>query len=359
MTSHALRQAAALGSVDGPLGGYHREWYVVRPGSALPGLGRVKLGEPRGGVLWLDRRFFTSEDELLVELATLGVPRIPPVLRLDTPHGMVLHGFVEGTTLAEHAPAGHRVAPEHLRQIMARFASLCRLRPHHVRARRSPLPPTAGPPRHDRDSAGFLHSMLAFTRAQAHHAQLPRYGALFARLGVPHDALGPHSRPARAAGHLAERPFCLLHGDLHRANLVVDPAGDLWTIDWELAALGDPLYDLATHLYLMDYPAAQHAEVVADWRRTVGTLLPGADAQLDEDLPRYLDYKRAQSVFTDAVRQAIAVRDAAGTPRLADRLGHAAKLLHDVLTRAADALDLDDVPDAGAIETAYADVCAS
>lgn len=61
---------------------------------------------------------------------------------------------------------------------------------------------------------------------------------------------------------LTDRPRKLLHGDLHSKNFVVDRSGHLWTIDWELALVGDPLYDLATHLHLMgytaDHPAARH-----------------------------------------------------------------------------------------------------
>ncbi|MBQ0868670.1 aminoglycoside phosphotransferase family protein [Streptomyces sp. RK75] len=365
MTSPALRQAATIGAVDGPLAGYHREWYVVRPQGELTRLGRVKIGEPREGALWFDRRYFASEDELLLELARLGVPRVPPVHRVRST-GTVFHGFIEGRTLAALSPRGHPVAPAHLRQIMERFASLCRLRPGDVRARR--LRPDEGvladeggaadqPGAGHGDSSLFLRGLLAFTRERAHRAHLPRFGPLFARLGVPHDALGPRSRTAAEAARLTDRPGCLLHGDLHRANFIVDPAGTLWTIDWELASYGDPLYDLATHLHLMDYPARQQADVVEEWRRTVTPLLPGADAGLAQDLPRYLDYKRAQSVFTDVVRQAVAVSAAVGSPDFAGQLAQAAKLVHDVLVRAAEPLQLSDVPSAGAVESAYADFC--
>ncbi|MBO8191178.1 aminoglycoside phosphotransferase family protein [Streptomyces oryzae] len=352
MTSPALQQAEAIGTVDGPLAGYHREWYVVRPQGELTRLGRVKIGEPREGALWFDRRYFASEDELLLELARLGVPRVPPVHRVRST-GTVFHGFIEGRTLAALSPRGHPVAPAQLRQIMERFASLCRLRPGDVRARR-----LGGERSGDRISGpGFLHGLLEFTRERAYRARLPRFAPLFDRLGVPRDALGPRSRLAADAALLTDRPVCLLHGDLHRANFIVDPAGTLWTIDWELASFGDPLYDLATHLYLMDYPAQQHAEVVARWRRTVAPLLPGAETQLAEDLPRYLGFKRAQSVFTDVVRQAVAVADAVGSAAFADRLGQAAKLVHDVLLRAAEPLELADVPSPGAVELAYADFC--
>jgi hypothetical protein len=413
----ALQQAEAIGAVDGPLAGYHREWYVVRPEGELTRLGRVKIGEPREGVLWFDRRYFASEDELLLELARLGVPQVPPVHQvgssvtggapgtpgtLGTPEmpetpdacgtpGMrgtprtVFHGFIEGRTLEALCPSGRPVEASQMRQIMERFASLCRVRPGDVRARRLDRRGVAG----DIGGGGahFLSELIDFTRERAYLARLPRFGRLFERLGIPSDALGPRSRLAHEAARLADRPRCLLHGDLHRANLIVDPSGRLWTIDWELASFGDPLYDLATHLYLMDYPPAQHAEVIEQWQQTVAPLLPGADTQLAADLPRYLDYKRAQSVFTDVVRQAVALTEAAGSSPsgsidvsagistgvstgistrvsadgfsddFADRLGRTAKLVHDVLLRAAEALELTEVPSPGAIEPAYAELC--
>ncbi|WP_019354315.1 aminoglycoside phosphotransferase family protein [Streptomyces sp. AA1529] len=370
MTSPALQQAEAIGAVDGPLAGYHREWYVVRPRGELTRLGRVKIGEPREDALRFDRRYFASEDEVLLDLARLGVPRVPPVHRVSR-SGTVFHGFIEGRTLASLSPRGHPVAPGHLRQISERFASLSRLRPGdlHARRLRNPLrrapEPDGIPPRPTgdsehrpvRSSAHFLRELLAFTREHAHRARLPRFGPLFARLGIPPDVLGPHSRLAAEAALLTDRPSCLLHGDLHRANLIVDPADALWTIDWELAAFGDPLYDLATHLHLMDYPPRQRSLVVAEWRQAVTAVLPGADAGLADDLPRYLGYKRAQSVFADVVRQAVAVGAAHGTPAWAEQLGRTAELVHDILVRAAEPLELADVPGPGAIEPAYAELC--
>ncbi|MEU7318105.1 phosphotransferase [Streptomyces sp. NPDC007083] len=372
MTSPALQQAEAIGAVDGPLAGYHREWYVVRPRGELTRLGRVKIGEPREDALWFDRRYFASEDEVLLDLARLGVPRVPPVHRVRQ-SGTVFHGFIEGRTLASLTPRGRPVAPGHLRQIIERFASLSRLRPGDLHARllrdapgrapeRGAAPP--GPaadegPGPGGSSAHFLRELLAFTREHAHRARLQQFGPLFARLGIPPDVLGPHSRLAAEAARLTDRPPCLLHGDLHRANFIVDPADALWTIDWELAAFGDPLYDLATHLYLMDYPPRQRSQVIDQWRQAVTAVLPGADAGLADDLPRYLAYKRAQSVFADVVRQAVAVGAAHGTPAQADRLGRTAKLVHDILARAAEPLELTDVPSPGAIELAYADLCAA
>ncbi|OEV13166.1 hypothetical protein AN219_29050, partial [Streptomyces nanshensis] len=72
---------------------------------------------------------------------------------------------------------------------------------------------------------------------------------------------------------------------------------------------------------------------------------------------RYLGYKRAQSVFADVVRQAVAVGAAHGTPAWAEQLGRTAELVHDILVRAAEPLELADVPGPGAIEPAYAELC--
>lgn len=114
---------------------------------------------------------------------------------------------------------------------------------------------------------------------------------------------------------MTPRPFALLHGDLHRRNLVVDDAWDLWAIDWELARVGDPLYDLATHLHLMQYPRWQAAHMTWRWVRAMKKCLPDAVHGVSEDLPRYLAFKRIQSAYTDLMRGAakLATSVAGGT----------------------------------------------
>jgi thiamine kinase-like enzyme len=44
----------------------------------------------------------------------------------------------------------------------------------------------------------------------------------------------------------ATRP-ALCHHDLNPSNLLFDPAGRLWLVDWEYAGLGDPHFDLASY----------------------------------------------------------------------------------------------------------------
>ncbi|WP_329400088.1 phosphotransferase family protein [Streptomyces melanogenes] len=79
-------------------------------------------------------------------------------------------------------------------------------------------------------------------------ARLPKETRQLARvLGLP-DA--HRLRDILARHQVSERRPVLLHGDLNPWNLVIDGDGGLTLIDWELAMVGDPLYDLVRHLHL-------------------------------------------------------------------------------------------------------------
>ncbi|NLU74088.1 phosphotransferase [Streptomyces sp. HNM0575] len=363
MTSHVFAQASDVGTVDGPLQGNHREWYVVRPGSELAhGGGRLKVGEPREDVLWYDRRQFAHEEELLRRLAEHRVPRVPPVHSLGS-HGPMVFGFIEGQPLNERAAAGTDVPHELVGQIMEVFGALAHLPAERVSdwglaTLGGEVPENCGQ---------FMRSLIAFTRDEVYAKRLAKFGALFEQLGVSDRPLGDGGPLAEEADRLAARPLCLVHGDLHRANFIVDAAGRLWTIDWELAAVGDPLYDLATHLHLMRYPEEQERKVKERWRATVRGVLPGDGngngngngfgEAFDEDLSRYLAYKRLQSVYTDVIRHAIKVSGCTTPEEREAQLHHSAKVVEYVLGRAREHLGLDDVPDAWSIARAYDDFC--
>ena len=204
-----------------------------------------------------------------------------------------------------------------------------------------------------KDGAQFLQSLIGFTHDEVYEANRTEFGDLFDQIGIGGAAVAPDSQLVYEAGKLTARPFCLLHGDLHRANFIVDHADRLWTIDWELATLGDPLYDLATHLYLMRYPEGQQREVTDRWTTTMEAALPGASAGLEADLPRYLAYKHTQSVYTDVMRHAIKIREA-GTPEArAKLLDEGAEAVSGVLAGARNWIGLPSVPGTPEIKDAY------
>ncbi|MEU9913694.1 aminoglycoside phosphotransferase family protein [Streptomyces sp. NPDC051001] len=80
-------------------------------------------------------------------------------------------------------------------------------------------------------------------------AELPKESQQLARLlGLP-DAMRLHQILARHT--VSHREPALLHGDLNPWNLVCrDDDRVLTIIDWEMAVVGDPLYDLVRHMHL-------------------------------------------------------------------------------------------------------------
>ncbi|CAL9541329.1 phosphotransferase [Streptomyces sp. enrichment culture] len=327
-------------TVEGPLRGYHHETYVVPLPGATGATGRWKCREPRSGLLWFDRRCFVSEEQLLRALQG-RITHVPDVFEVD---GLPLQRFVEGHTLGSLHGAGRAVPEEFTRQILRLFGEMAAVTAPTLPAERRCLPEDRPA---DGDTDGFMERLVCFTEQRVYAENLPRFGSLFAALGLDDDAF---KRLRKHVAGLRERPFCLLHADLHRENIIVDADRRLWTIDWELAMVGDPLYDLATHLHLMRYPSWQGPGVAEQWCRTVEAVRPGGTRGWREDLGRIVGYKRAQSVFTDVVREAVSLGRRARSAGPA--VEAAAARLHTVLTGAVRPLALESVPGAAEIGTA-------
>ncbi|WP_055526761.1 aminoglycoside phosphotransferase family protein [Streptomyces graminilatus] len=338
LVSDAERLAGELGGdsgvVKGPLKGYHHETYVLCP----PGGTRmVKVREPRARILWFDRRCFRSEEQLLRALHG-HISRIPDILDVE---GMELQGFIEGRTVGRRLPWDRRVPDTVFDQIVELFREMALITPDTL-SRLKVERRCGDTDRADEgDCDGFLERLIAFSEERIFEENRARYGGLFDELGVTGESFALLRK--RVSG-LKQRPFCLLHADLHRENLIVDAGGRLWTIDWELAMLGDPLYDLATHLHLMRYPADQERRMTRAWCEVVERVRPGGSRGWQDDLPLILDFKKAQSVFTDVIRgaQSLLVRD--GTAFNWAGLPLAALKLRKVLENAAEPLGLRGVP---------------
>jgi aminoglycoside phosphotransferase (APT) family kinase protein len=60
--------------------------------------------------------------------------------------------------------------------------------------------------------------------------------------------------------HLVERPACLVHGDCHPGNILMDGETITAVIDWEEAALGDPRIDLCW----LEHAIRHHDDTLAD-----------------------------------------------------------------------------------------------
>jgi len=338
--SLALRRAVEVSGnanvVEGPLQGYHHETYVFPLAGAVEagtgGPARWKCREPRSNLFWFDRRCFASEEQLLWALQG-QITGIPGIIRAGD---LGLQRFIEGETLGARHRSGSEISPVLFDQIVDLFRQLVRIRPGDITIDRR-CDPRDRPV--DGDTSGFLERLIWFTEDRVYAPNREVFGDLLDSLGVDGDSF---KRLRKHVSGLSERPFCLLHADLHRENFIVDRDDRLWTIDWELAMVGDPLYDLATHLYLMRYPKAQERRMIERWCGAVEGVARGSSAGWRDDLPKLLDCKWVQSVFTDVMRESLSLGAA---PYLDEkRLARAGGKVRRVLSAAAEPLGLERVP---------------
>jgi thiamine kinase-like enzyme len=69
-----------------------------------------------------------------------------------------------------------------------------------------------------------------------------------------------------------DRTIALCHHDIHAQNLVTDPAGRLWLVDWEYAGLGDPVFDLASCASQLELSAGRTRLLCDEYIRAGGTV---------------------------------------------------------------------------------------
>lgn len=215
------------------------------------------------------------------------VTHAPRLLHVnDSPPFQILE-YIDGELLDAVAPRGIPVPGHVIQDVADLFYQL-----GQIPAERLPPLPLDWPA--DGQAADFARRLSAITQSVYTRFQ-PEFGELFAELGIPPDPLDPVL--VRWAT-LHQRPFRLLHTDIHRKNIVIT-AGRTYFLDWELALWGDPVYDLAVHLHKMGYQPAEHAAAEAAWLAAV----PGhASENWQPDLASYLAHERVKSAIVDTVR---------------------------------------------------------
>ncbi len=128
-------------------------------------------------------------------------------------------------------------------------------------------------------------------------SELPKATMELAReLGLPDsvrlaEILTRHSLTPR-------RPV-LLHGDLNPWNLVRRPDGGLTLIDWEMAMVGDPLYDLVRHMHLTPTRPEIRDRMFRRWERS---LPPDCTKDWQQDWRVYRWIETVRSAYVDLDR---------------------------------------------------------
>lgn len=257
---------------------------------------------------------------------------------------MAVHSYVQGVPLSLTCPTGEFLEPEMVRALAGELARMTKVRVEEL----PPLPPAwSGLSRLPGRSEEFLKVLARAADTQIRQPNWAVFGGLFASLGVAERALTDF---AERVSSLHARPFSLLHGDLHRDNVIVafdQPKRPLICVDWELAMYGDPLHDLATHLVRMRYPHKQWDEVIEAWSRAMKEeRQEQATDGVTSDLPHYVEFERAQSVYPDVMRAVSALGSSFGP----GDLELAALEVHRALEAAERPLRLRGLPKTSTIE---------
>jgi aminoglycoside phosphotransferase (APT) family kinase protein len=298
-------------------------------GEAPPNPPLVKLRTPLSGPPVV-MRTWADEARVLAAVRT-SVPEVPRCLAVLG--RMSLHTFAPGAPLSGVAGKGKPLGGATLRAIAEVLAGTATTLP-------DALPPLPAPWPEDKDTDGFLRHLAAFCEEQVYRPHRAEFGGLFDELGVPHDAMTRFlERSCRRP--LTRRPFALLHTDIHRDNLVVRPDGRLFVLDWELATWGDPLHELATHLVRMGYTDSESVRMRELWAETLTRRgLSAMTDGLTADLPVYIAFEYAQSLYADVIRAAHALRCEPGEPS-APAVREAVRRVRGALDRAAGPIGLD------------------
>ncbi|MEU1850257.1 aminoglycoside phosphotransferase family protein [Streptomyces sp. NPDC019990] len=259
----------------------HLNTVVSVPGFASPVVVRRKLSE-----VCRRERGFLSEHAVLhaIEESATGVA---------APRVLALGETFQGDTIALHTYVGprdvgrppchpvHGLLPHEADCLVDQLCAL-------TRVRYEPVDPTAG-------EGGFHHrlrdQLISLVR------DLPKESRQLARnLGLP-DA--DRLRLILSRHEVSHREPALLHGDLNPWNLVRSDDGQaLALIDWEMAVVGDPLYDLVRHMHLTPTRPEIRDRMFRRWER----LLPAGytrDWRRDWRVYRWLEIVRSAYVDLD------------------------------------------------------------
>jgi aminoglycoside phosphotransferase (APT) family kinase protein len=230
-------------------------------------------------------RGFLSEHAVLkvIEDSDLGV-RAPKVLALGGDElgcQFAIHTYEGPSDRPPNHPV-HGLLPHEADQLVDQLAALARV--NYLS-----LDPAGG----SSDFYGWLSKRLVRLVDD-----LPAVSKDQARLqGLPD---GPLLRKILGRYRVAERTPVLLHGDLNPWNLVRDGRGTgLAIIDWEMAMIGDPLYDLVRHLHLTPTRAGIRHRIFERWKQK---LPEGYVAGWENDWQVYRWMEQVRSAYVDLDR---------------------------------------------------------
>lgn len=247
--------------------------------------GPVIVRIPIAGANTMDLRVW-PEYEVLAALAPY-VTHAPRLLHVSESPAFQVHEFIPGDLVHHIAPRGQRVPRAVLHDVVELFAQLI-----HVPRAKLPNLPSDWPA--DEDTSAFA-GLLSGVTQRVYETFRESHRSLFTALDIPENPLAPILANWR---RLSRRPFCLVHADVHRKNMILNGERVVF-LDWELALWGDPLYELAVHFHKMAYQDDERATVLGSW---LSTMPVGYTRGWENDLDAYAAHEKVKSAIVDTLR---------------------------------------------------------
>ena len=253
----------------------------------VDGVERLVVVRRKAGAAPRQEGGFLSEHAVLaaIEKSRAGISA-PKILALGTSGqgGLFAVHSYEGPLIGEQPPNHpvHGLLPGEADHLVDQLHALTRVDHRGL----DPVAPQTGfYSRLSAELVRFVHSLSKETQRQARSRGLPNGWRL-------QEILGRHDTTSRSS--------VLLHGDLNPWNLVrSDPGGRLTMIDWELAMIGDPLYDLVRHLHLTPTRVEIRRRLFARWSRV---LPPEFTEGWEQDWRVYRWIELVRSAYVDLDR---------------------------------------------------------
>ena len=147
------------------------------------------------------------------------------------------------------------------------------------------------------DAQCFFLSHLSFD-VELYERLRPEMVTIYQQLGFPSD---PFAKVGAVGRQLSPRQFVLCHSDIHRKNIIFrEQNKEITILDWELALVGDPVYDIAVHFHKMRYQEDQEYTFIQRYCELANW--PANPGFLREEIDVYLSLERIKSALVDAFR---------------------------------------------------------
>ena len=259
------------------LTGYNNDNYILRTGSEM-----VILRIPTPHRFENDIRSLKEGEGLEYLRGRIG--NIPEILYNDMDNGIILETFVEGETLDRLYDVETKIPDEYIRELASFFVKLHGL---------DPLESGLGQVYGSESQKNFFSSVLEQMRELCVKL-IDSTPDLYEKMRITRQQVTSFFDSKSINPTIGRIALC--HCDVHRKNIIVSKDGHLYIIDWELALIGDPLYDLAIHFQKMRYSDDDIGVFMESYNRS--ELYPAAEEQPDR-IKTYMQMEAVKYAVVD------------------------------------------------------------